>query len=118
MEKSTAELLLDESRSDRRGRRITSVARIAQLLRSYDDSGLTQAAFARREGMKRRAEGRRAEGVKAFFVMRRAEGVKAFFVIFKNESTAVFTYKTNKKQPDPLRLGPSAGWLPVWSKYQ
>ncbi len=52
MEKPTTELLLDESKRDRRGRRITSVARIEELLRSYDESGQTQAAFARREGVK------------------------------------------------------------------
>jgi DNA-binding transcriptional regulator YiaG len=52
MEKPATELLLDESKSDRRGRRITSVARIEELLRAYDESGLTQAAFARREGVK------------------------------------------------------------------
>lgn len=52
MENPTTELLLNESKRDRRGRRITSVARIEELLRAYDDSGLTQAAFARREGVK------------------------------------------------------------------
>ena len=52
MEKPTTELLLDESKRDRRGRRITSAARIEQLLRDYDQSGLTQAAFARHEGVK------------------------------------------------------------------
>lgn len=52
MENPTTELLLDESKRDRRGRRITSAARIEQLLGDYDQSGLTQAAFARREGVK------------------------------------------------------------------
>jgi hypothetical protein len=44
-----AELVVDESKRDRRGRRITSAARISELLGAYDESGLTRAAFARRE---------------------------------------------------------------------
>ena len=50
MEKTT-ELVIDDSKRDRRGRRITSAARIGELLRAYAESGLTQAAFARREGL-------------------------------------------------------------------
>jgi len=52
MEKLTTELMVDESKRDRRGRRITPAGRIEELLRAYDESGLTQAAFARREGVK------------------------------------------------------------------
>jgi len=53
MEKAAdiAELMVDDSKRDRRGRRITSPARISELLSTYDESGLTQAAFARREGV-------------------------------------------------------------------
>lgn len=52
MEKLTTELILDESRRDRRGRRMTAAKRREELLGAYDQSGLTQAEFARREGIK------------------------------------------------------------------
>ena len=47
----TAELIEDETKQDTKGRRITPVQRREELLRSYDQSGLTQAGFARREGV-------------------------------------------------------------------
>ena len=47
----TAELIEDETKQDTAGRRITSVQRREELLRGYDQSGLTQAGFARREAI-------------------------------------------------------------------
>lgn len=52
MEKPTTELVIDESKRDRRGRRLTAAKRREELLGDYEQSGLTQAAFARREGIK------------------------------------------------------------------
>lgn len=52
MEKLTTELVIEESKRDRRGRRLTAAARREELLRDYARSGLTQAEFARREGIK------------------------------------------------------------------
>ena len=48
----TADLVVDETRRDSKGRRITPKARRQELLAAYEQSGLTQAAFARREGVK------------------------------------------------------------------
>ena len=45
----TTELVETGEKRDVRGRRVTPVARRAELVRSYQASGLTQAAFARRE---------------------------------------------------------------------
>lgn len=67
MEPITAEVLADERKSDSRGRKIATGERRAELLTAYEASGLTQKAFARREGInfhtlvgwlqRRRAEG-------------------------------------------------------------
>jgi len=46
----TTELV--ESKRDGRGRRITPAAQRESFLRAYEQSGLTQQAFARREGIK------------------------------------------------------------------
>jgi len=48
----TTELIETGDRRDELGRRIVPVARKAELVRAYAASGLTQAAFARREGVK------------------------------------------------------------------
>ena len=48
----TADLVVDETKRDSKGRRITPKARRQELLAAYEQSGLTQAAFARREGVK------------------------------------------------------------------
>ena len=48
----TADLVVDETKRDAKGRRITPKARRQELLAAYEQSGLTQAAFARREGIK------------------------------------------------------------------
>ena len=48
----TADLVVDETKLDSKGRRITPKARRQELLAAYEQSGLTQAAFARREGVK------------------------------------------------------------------
>ena len=48
----TAELVEDETKRDTKGRRITLKARRAELLAAYEQSGLTQAQFARQEGIK------------------------------------------------------------------
>jgi transposase-like protein len=52
MENPTTELVIEERKRDRRGRRLTAAKRREELLRDYDRSGLTQAEFARREGIK------------------------------------------------------------------
>ena len=52
MEKPTTELVIDERKRDRRGRRLTAANRREKVLRAYDQSGLTQAEFARREAVK------------------------------------------------------------------
>lgn len=48
----TTELIETGDRRDELGRRIVPMARKAELVRAYAGSGLTQAAFARREGVK------------------------------------------------------------------
>lgn len=52
MKMITADLVVDETKRDTKGRRITPKARRQELLAAYEQSGLTQAAFARREGVK------------------------------------------------------------------
>ena len=47
----TAELVQDETKRDTKGRRITPKARREDLVNEYEQSGLTQAAFARRAGV-------------------------------------------------------------------
>ncbi len=47
----TAELVPDETKRDTKGRRITPKGRREDLLNEYEQSGLTQAAFARRAGV-------------------------------------------------------------------
>ena len=47
----TADLVTDESNLDSKGRRITPKERREGLLKEYEQSGLTQAAFARRAGI-------------------------------------------------------------------
>ena len=46
------EVIEDGAKRDRRGRRILPPEQIEALVREYRASGLTQAAFARREGLK------------------------------------------------------------------
>ena len=52
METVSTELIDDGAKRDRRGRRLMPTERVAALLREYDTSGLTQAEFARRAGVK------------------------------------------------------------------
>lgn len=52
MESIEAELCVDTSKSDRKGRRIRSPQEWAAILERYDSSGLTQEAFCRREGIR------------------------------------------------------------------
>ena len=47
----TADLVGDETKRDTKGRRITPKQRREELLNEYEQSGLTQAAFARRAGV-------------------------------------------------------------------
>ncbi len=47
-----AEVVETGEKRDRRGRRVTPVARRTELVRAYQASGLTQAEFARREGLR------------------------------------------------------------------
>jgi transposase-like protein len=48
----TAEVIETGEKRDRRGYRVTPMGRRAELVREYQQSGLTQAEFARREGLK------------------------------------------------------------------
>ena len=48
----TAELVETGDKRDTRGRRVTTAERRAHLVHAYQASGLTMAAFARREGIK------------------------------------------------------------------
>ena len=48
----TADLVVDETKRDTTGRRITPKARREELLAAFEQSGLTQTEFARREGVK------------------------------------------------------------------
>jgi hypothetical protein len=48
----TTEVIETGEKRDRRGHRVTPVGRRAELVRQYQQSGLTQAEFARREGLK------------------------------------------------------------------
>ena len=48
----TTELVQTGEKHDQRGRRMTPPERRAALVREYKESGLTQAAFARREGLR------------------------------------------------------------------
>jgi transposase-like protein len=50
MELITTELI--ETKRDERGRRITRAAERETLVRAYEESGLTQKAFAKQEGVK------------------------------------------------------------------
>jgi transposase-like protein len=52
MEALRAELVDDGAKHDRTGRKITPAERIDALVREYQASGMTQAAFARRAGVK------------------------------------------------------------------
>jgi transposase-like protein len=52
MEASATELIDTGEKRDARGRRLTPAARRAELVAAWRESGLTQAAFARREGLK------------------------------------------------------------------
>jgi transposase-like protein len=51
MDTSTIEVVDDQTKRDTRSRRITSAQRRAELLALYQSSGLTQKAFAKREGV-------------------------------------------------------------------
>jgi transposase-like protein len=51
MKMITADLVVDETKRDTKGRRITPKERREELLNEYEQSGLTQAAFARRAGV-------------------------------------------------------------------
>ncbi|MCS6242557.1 MAG: hypothetical protein H2172_01660 [Opitutus sp.] len=51
MKMITADLVVDETKRDTKGRRITPKQRREELLNEYEQSGLTQAAFARRAGV-------------------------------------------------------------------
>jgi len=52
VETVSTELIDDGAKRDRRGRRLMPPERVAALLCEYDTSGLTQAEFARRAGVK------------------------------------------------------------------
>lgn len=48
----TTEVVETGDKRDARGRRVATAERRAQLVQAYQESGLTMAAFARREGIK------------------------------------------------------------------
>jgi hypothetical protein len=52
METLKTELVEDGAKRDRKGRRLMPMERITALVREYESSGLTLAAFARRAGIK------------------------------------------------------------------
>jgi hypothetical protein len=52
MESIETEVCVESGKSDRQGRRIRGAAEWSSILDRYDQSGLTQAAFCRREGLK------------------------------------------------------------------
>jgi hypothetical protein len=52
MESIEAELCMESGKSDRQGRRIRGTAEWSSILARYDQSGLTQAAFCAREGLR------------------------------------------------------------------
>jgi hypothetical protein len=52
MESIEAEVCVESGKSDRQGRRIRGVAEWSSILEHYDQSGLTQAAFCAREGLR------------------------------------------------------------------
>lgn len=52
MEPVATEVVDDETKHDRQGHRLMSRERVETLLREYESSGLTQAEFARRSGLK------------------------------------------------------------------
>lgn len=51
MEANTTEIIEEKNKRDARGRKIIEGARREELLASYEQSGLTQKAFSRREGI-------------------------------------------------------------------
>jgi hypothetical protein len=52
MESIDAEIFEDPGKEDRRGRRTLGADEWARILERYDQSGLTQAAFCQREGLR------------------------------------------------------------------
>ena len=52
MESIEAEICVESGKSDRQGRRIRGAAEWRSILERYDQSGLTQAAFCAREGLR------------------------------------------------------------------
>ena len=52
MELIETEVCVESGKSDRQGRRIRGAAEWSSILDRYDQSGLTQAAYCRREGLK------------------------------------------------------------------
>ena len=52
MESIEAEVCVESGKSDRQGRRIRGTAEWSSILDRYDSSGLTQAAFCAREGLR------------------------------------------------------------------
>ena len=52
MESIETEIFMESGKSDRQGRRIRGAAEWSSIMERYDRSGLTQAAFCRREGLR------------------------------------------------------------------
>lgn len=87
METLKAEVVDDGAKRDRKGRRIMPAERIDALVREYHASGMTQAAFARRAGLKyptfagwvhaRRGTHVRADGVVRFAELQLSAGASA-----------------------------------------
>ena len=76
MELIKTEVVDDRQKRDTRGRKIVAAERRVELLAAYDASGLTQSAFARREGIN-------LHTLVAWLGRRRSEGVAAPAVRFQ-----------------------------------
>lgn len=103
----TADLMADETKRDRLGRKLTVAARREELLNEYEQSGLTQAEFARRAGVNYPTfaswvQGRRE---RAAVPLRPREPIRA-------QQQVRFT-EVNLPAPSPHDFSPSAGALSV-----
>ena len=103
MKMITADLVVDETKRDSKGRRITPKARRQELLAAYEQSGLTQAAFARREGVKYQT-----------FATWVSEGRRHAAAVGLSKSVVPVRFaEVNLPPPKPSELSANAGALSV-----
>ncbi len=103
MKMITADLVVDETKRDSKGRRITPKARREELLAAYEQSGLTQAAFARREGVKYQT-----------FATWVSEGRRHATAVGLSKSVVPVRFaEVNLPPPKPSELSANAGALSV-----